>query len=209
MSSPSTHEIRMENAEPSSSTRPLEGGDESSSKRVRSFAGVLLFVENDTPDWQHSMHETRTSELSDDQHDQHDNTDHMQQPDTDIPGVWRWQVEAKSELYGDRTGKLMDPEKVVRGRLTKTSRWCDDIKPRDGDETSVRSRIVVQQYTFVKRDEVHQGTPPLKVLRMLLALATSKDAHRRKVCGIWDVSVAFFHSPMGEFTVVRPPLVCE
>ena len=56
----------------------------------------------------------------------------------------------------------------------------------------------------VKRDEVHQGTPPLKVLRMLLASATSKDAHRRKVCGIWDVSVAFFHSSMDEYTVVRP-----
>ena len=87
----------------------------------------------------------------------------------------------------------------------ETSRWCDDIKPRDGDETNVRSRIVVQQYNVVKRDEVHQGTPPLKVLRMLLALATSKDAHRRKVCGIWDISVAFFHSPIDELTVVRPP----
>ena len=124
----------------------------------------------------------------------------------------------------------MDPEKVVRGRLTElkhmndhhvydwideanipkgtkieTSRWCDDTKPRDGDETNVRSRIVVQQYNVVKRDEVHQGIPPLKALRMLLPLATSKDAHRRKVCGIWDVSVAIFHSLMDQFTVVRPP----
>ena len=40
---------------------------------------------------------------------------------------------------------------------------------------------------------------------MLLALVTSKDAHRWKVCGIWDVSAAFFHSPMYEYTVVRPP----
>ena len=69
-----------------------------------------------------------------------------------------------------------------------------------------RSRIVVQQYNVDKRLDVHQGTPPLKVLRMLLALATSKDSHRRKVCGIWDVSVAFVHSPMDEFTVVRPPV---
>ena len=152
--------------------------------------------------------------------------DHMQQPDTDIPGVWKWQVEPKSDLYGDRTGKLMDPEKVARGRLTElkhmndhhsydwideasqkgtmigTSRWCDDIKPRDGDETNVRSRIVAQQCNVVKCDEVHQDTTPMKVLRMLLALATSKDAHRRKVCGIWDVSVALFNSPMDEFTVV-------
>ena len=124
----------------------------------------------------------------------------------------------------------MNLEKVVEGRLTElkhmnhhyvydwideadipkstkieTSRWCDDLKPRDGDETNVRSRAVVQQYNVLNRDDLHQGTPPLKVLRMLLALATSKDSHRWKVCGIWDVSVAFFHSPMDEFTVVRPP----
>ena len=110
LSSPSTHEVRMETAEPSSSTRPLEGGDESSSKRVRSLAGMLLFDENDTSDWEHSVHETCMSELSDDQQDQHDSTDHVQQPDTDIPGVWKWQVELKSDLYGDRTGKLKDPE---------------------------------------------------------------------------------------------------
>ena len=61
LSSPSTHEVRK-TAKPSSSTRPLEGGDESSSKRVRSLAGMLLIDENDTSDWQHSVHETRTSE---------------------------------------------------------------------------------------------------------------------------------------------------
>ena len=56
----------------------------------------------------------------------------------------------------------------------------------------------MQQYNVDKRLDVHQGTPPLIVLRMLLALATSKGSHRQKVCGIWDVSVAFFHSPMDE-----------
>ena len=87
-----------------------------------------------------------------------------------------------------------------------TSRWLDDIKPRDGDDTNVRSRVVVQQYNVTNRDDVHQGTPPLKVLSMLISQATSKDSHRQKVCGIWDVSLAFFHSPMDEFAVVRPPL---
>ena len=99
----------------------------------------------------------------------------------------------------------IDEASIPKGTKIETSRWCDDIKPSDGDENNVRSRIVVQQYDVVKRDEVHQGTPPVKVLRMLLALATSKDAHRRKVCGIWEVSVTFFHSPRDEFTVVRPP----
>ena len=67
LSSPSTHEVRMYG------WRLL---NRSASKRVRSLAGMLLFDEHGT------------SDLSDDHHDQHDNIDHMQQPDTDIPGVW-------------------------------------------------------------------------------------------------------------------------
>ena len=86
--SPSSHEVRMEVTEPSGSTRPLEGGDESSSKRVRSLAGMLLFDENETSDWQHSIREAHMSELSNDQHVPENIIDHMQQPDTDIPGVW-------------------------------------------------------------------------------------------------------------------------
>ena len=67
LSSPGTHEVRMETAEPSGSTETLDGGDESSSKRGRSLAEMLLFDEHDTSDWPLSVHETRTSELSDDQ----------------------------------------------------------------------------------------------------------------------------------------------
>ena len=230
VASPSSHEVRMD--ESSGSTRPLEvDGGESSNKRARSLAGMLLFDENDTSDWQDTIWEAQLT----DAHDEHDRQeilmDQRAQSDTDVPGVWRCQIEPKSDLYGDKTGKLLDPEKVIKGRLTElkhmndhhvydwideaeipkgtkveTSRWLDDLKPRDGDENSVRSRTVVQQYNVYKRLDVHQGTPPLKVLRMLLALATSKDSHRRKVSGIWDVSVAFFHSPMDEFTVVRPPV---
>ena len=85
----------------------------------------------------------------------------------------------------------IDEKDIPKGTKIETSMWCGDLKPRDGDDTNVRSRVVVHHCNVVKRDEVHQGPPPLKVLRMLLALATSKHAHRRKVCGIWDVSVAF------------------
>ena len=84
----------------------------------------------------------------------------------------------------------IDEAEIPKGTKVETSRWLDGLKPRDGDENSVRSRNVMQQYNVDKRLDVHQGTPPLKVLRMLLALATSKDSR-----GIWDVSVAFFHSP--------------
>ena len=232
VASPSSHEVRMDVTESSGITRPLEADDgENSNKRARILAGMLLFDENDTSDWQDAVWEAQLTGARSEPHELEIVIDHNAQPYTDVPGVRRCQVEPRSDLYGDRTGKLLNPEKVIKGRLTElkhmndhhvydwideadipkgtkveTSRWLDDLKPRDGDEDHVRSRIVVQQYSFDKRLDVHQGTPPLKVLRLLLALATSKDAHRRKVCGIWDVSVAFFHSPMDEFTVVRPPV---
>ena len=67
---------------------PLEGSDESSRKRVRSLAGLLLFNENDTSDWKHSIREAHVSELSNEQHTLERIIDHMQLPDTNIPGVW-------------------------------------------------------------------------------------------------------------------------
>ena len=82
----------MEITQSAGSRRPLEEGDESSSKRVRSLAGMLLFDESDTSDWQHSVREAHTSDLSNEQHGP-EIIDHMRQPDTDIPGVWRCQVE--------------------------------------------------------------------------------------------------------------------
>ena len=87
---------------------------------------MLLFDENDTSDWQHSIWSAHVSELSNEQHTPESIIDHLQQPDTDIPGVWRCQVEPKSDLYGDRTGKLMDPEKVVKGRCPELKHMNDD-----------------------------------------------------------------------------------
>ena len=99
----------------------------------------------------------------------------------------------------------------MKQRFRKAPRWKLLVGSTTSNHVTVMKTmsgvgIVVQQYNVDKRLDVHQGTPPLKVLRMLFALATSKGSHRQKVCGIWDVSVAFFHSPMDEFTVVRPPV---
>ena len=56
-------------------------------------------------------------------HDEHDRReilmDQQAQPDTDVPGERRCQIEPKSDLYGDKTGQLLDPEKVIKGRLTE------------------------------------------------------------------------------------------
>ena len=52
-----SHEVRMVGTS-RPNTRPLEGvvgGGESSNERARSLAGMLLFDENDTSDWQDSL----------------------------------------------------------------------------------------------------------------------------------------------------------
>ena len=113
VASPSSHEVRMD--ESSGSTRPLEvDGGESSNKRARSLAGMLLFDENDTSDWQDTVWEAQLT----DAHDEHDRQEILM----DQRGVWGCQIEPKSDLCGDKTGKLLDPEKVIKGRLTELKR---------------------------------------------------------------------------------------
>ena len=108
---------------------------------------MLLFDENDTSYWQHSIREAHMSEFSNDQHAPENIIDHMQQPDTDIPGVLRCQVEPKSDLHGDRTGKLVYPEKVVKGRLTELKHvndhhvydWIDEVDIPKGTKIEMTS----------------------------------------------------------------------
>ena len=99
-------------------TRSVDGG-ESSNKRARSLAGMLLFGENDTSDWQDTVWEAQLTDALDEHDRQEILMDQRTQSDTDVPVVWRCQIEPKSDLYGDKTGKLLDPEKVIKGRLTE------------------------------------------------------------------------------------------
>ena len=111
-----------------SNTRPLEevvDGGEGSNKRARNLAGMLLFGENDTSDWQETVWEAQLTEVLEDHDRQEILMDQQAQPDTDVPGVWRCQIEPKSDLYGDKTGKLLDPEKVIKGRLTELKHMND------------------------------------------------------------------------------------
>ena len=54
-----------------------------------------LFDENDTSDGQDSIREAHSSNLNDELQGQEDIMDHREQLDTDIPGVWSYQVEPK------------------------------------------------------------------------------------------------------------------
>ena len=88
VASPSSHEVQTEIVEQSGGRRPLAEGDESSSKRV-SPASMLLFDENDMSHWQDSIWEAHSSNLNNDRQGPEDIMDHREQPNTDIPGVWR------------------------------------------------------------------------------------------------------------------------
>ena len=93
MASPSSHEVKMvETSRPN--TRPLEEIDdgESSNKRARSLAGMLLFDENDTSDWQDTVWEAQLTDALDEHDRQEILMDQQAQPDTDVPGVWRCQL---------------------------------------------------------------------------------------------------------------------
>ena len=83
----------------------------------------------------------------------------------------------------------------------------------------MRSRLVAQQFTWTKRDDVTQSTPPLVAARLLVSKASSfghkVGAEARCLAG-WDCSVAFYHAPLDEDIVVIPPkglcpagFVCE
>ena len=78
-----------------------------------------------------------------------------------------------TELNGHHVYDWIGEVDIPKGTKIETSRWVDNIKPRDSDDTSALS--------CSSATSSNASTPPLKVLRMLLALATSKDSHRRKV----------------------------
>ena len=104
MASPSSHEVRMVETS-RSNTRPLEevvDGGESSNRRARNLAGMLLFDENDTSDWQETVWKAQLTEVLEDHDRQEILMDQQAQSDTDVPRVWRCQIEPKSNLYGDK-----------------------------------------------------------------------------------------------------------
>ena len=154
--SPSSHEVRMEVTELFAVTRPLGGVMRVRANEFGASPECFCLTRTTTSDGQHF--DLGGAELSTDQYVPENMITCSSQTQTS-PVCWRCQVEPKTDLYGDRTGKLMDPEKVVKGRLTElnhmndhqvhdwideadipkstkieTPRWCDDLELRGGDE---------------------------------------------------------------------------
>ena len=55
------------------------------------------------------------------------------------------------------------------------------------------------------RSDVFAGTPPLRAARIIVPMAASKHPKRRRVVGLHDARVVFFHAVMDEEVYVRPP----
>ncbi|CAK9112427.1 unnamed protein product [Durusdinium trenchii] len=137
-------------------------------------------------------------------------------------------------IYGERTGEVLEEEKVKKGRAREMnkmeehqvkvdmpmdevkrrglkivrSRWIDARKALPDDDRGVRSRLVAQELNLGPRDDTFGGTPPLWVHRLIVSSAATKrksDHGQKRIISRYDVSVAFFHAPSRGGIAVMPP----
>ena len=84
--------------------------------------------------------------------------------------------------------------KMARGR------FVDDMK-----NGRVKSRFVAAEVARDVRHDVHAGTPALKVLRMIVSLAATRDGkHRPRSIAFYDIVAAFVHASIDEVVGVVP-----
>ena len=140
--------------------------------------------------------------------------------------VRSWYFDQKGPLYGAKSGRELDLDKVLEGRQREMSLLYEhdvvevtpnsqavggshitgDWGPEDWKGDGVRCGFVAKQINYFKRDDVTQNTPPLKVFMAILSLCATKrkNSAELRVFAIWDISVAFYHAPMDELVYVHP-----
>eukprot|EP00971_Amphidinium_carterae_P050246 990123-Amphidinium_carterae.1 len=103
------------------------------------------------------------------------------------------------------------PVAKMQGKLVK-SQWLDELKRDKQNEPFVRSRLVAMEFNSYDRLDTFAGTPPLKVIKMIISRAASRRdraGSQRRVLALYDVSVAFWHAAMPtdpeEAIAVQPP----
>ena len=125
-------------------------------------------------------------------------------------------------VYGTRSGDELPPHAVAQGRHKEMStmasqgallvlprsalprgakvvrgKFLDDLRA-DG---VVKSRFVAQEIAWDSRGDVHAGTPGLKAMRLVVALA----AFRGSRLAFFDIVAAFLHAEMDELIAVAAP----
>ena len=93
------------------------------------------------------------------------------------------------------------------GKKLIRARWLNDDRGEKARERLVPMEIAAFEE---KRDDNHAMTPPLKVARMLISRAATGSTSRRRVLGIHDIQVAFFHAPVvdGHVALLRRAFYC-
>ena len=138
-----------------------------------------------------------------------------------------------SEYFDDRTGGYLNAGKVqaarrqeierleemkvykrvpravatARGFRPIDTRWVDTDKAVSGQSEQIKSRCVVKEIAYTKRDDVFAGTPSLEAFKILISkLASSnggKSAHKRLL--VLDVKRAFLYANMDREVYIELP----
>ena len=97
------------------------------------------------------------------------------------------------------------PGSEAVGKKLIRARWLNDDRGEKARERLVPMIIAAFEG---KRDDHHAMTPPLKVARMLISRVATGSKSRRRVLGIHDIQVAFFHAPVvdGHVALLRRAL---
>ena len=82
------------------------------------------------------------------------------------------------------------PGSEAVGKKLIRARWLNDDR---GEKARERLVTVIIAAFEGKRDDHHAMTPPLIVARMLLSGVATGSKSRRRILGIHDIQVAFFH----------------
>ena len=120
----------------------------------------------------------------------------------------RWWEAMKTEIKGlleHNTWKLIDRDKVPKGRKVTKSRWCYTIKyNRDGSIERFKARFVVCGYSQVQgEDYTHAFSATLRAtsFRMLMAIAAGEKLSLEH----FDVKNAFTQSDIDAEIYTEPP----
>ena len=94
-------------------------------------------------------------------------------------------------------------KKTVRGKIIAHKKW-DPIK----EDWIVRWRLVAMEFNNYERNDTFAGTPPVKMMRLLVSRSASicdRFGKHRRILAFYDACVAFFHASIDEELYIIPP----
>ena len=94
-------------------------------------------------------------------------------------------------------------KKAVRGKIIAHKKW-DPVN----EIWIVRWRLVAMEFNNYERNDTFAGTPPVKMMRLLVSRSASicnRRGEHRRILAFYDACVAFFHASIDEELYLIPP----